>query len=134
MELHERVRYLRTVILNDMSQKDFADRLGVSRDEINNIEGNRLKKPEQKRPLFLLMCNEFNIDERWLLDGIGDPQPLQSKEDEIAELVGAALNGSNDFKKAVIRMICSRSDSELLALENALRAVYEGIANEKDQG
>ena len=43
MELHERVRYLRTVLLDDMTQKDFADALGVSRDEINNIEGNRLK-------------------------------------------------------------------------------------------
>lgn len=134
MELHDRVRYLRTTILNDMSQKDFADLLGVSRDEINNIEGNRLKKPEQKRPLFLLMCSQFNVDERWLLDGIGDPRPIQSKDDEIAELVGFALNGSNDFKKAVIRMICSRTDKELEALEAALRALYENIEKEKSQG
>ena len=49
---------------------------------------------------------------------------------EIAELVGQALNGSNEFKKAVIRMICSRTDSELKVLEDALRIVYESIKEE----
>jgi hypothetical protein len=56
----------------------------------------------------------------------------KSREEEIVELVGSALTGSSEFKKAVIRMICSRSDEELKALEAALMAVYEGI--KKDQG
>ena len=54
----------------------------------------------------------------------------KTKEEEISEMVGSALSGSSDFKKAVIRMICSRSDKELEALEAALRAVYENIKNE----
>ena len=58
----------------------------------------------------------------------------KSREEEISELVGAALNGSSDFKKAVIRMICSRTDKELEALEGALRNIYENIQKEKSQG
>ena len=43
MELHERVRYLRKDILKQ-TQSEFAAALGTSRDAINNIEGNRLKR------------------------------------------------------------------------------------------
>lgn len=106
MELHERVRYLRTVLLDDMTQKDFADILGVSRDEINNIEGNRLKKPEQKRPLLLLMCNKFNVDERWLLDDIGDPRILpapDSDSDYINDLLNELDNPFIDAIRAVMQ-------------------------------
>ena len=106
MELHERVRYLRTVLLDDMTQKDFADVLEVSRDEINNIEGNRLKKPEQKRPLLLLMCKQFNVDERWLLDGIGDPGILPAPDaetDYINDLLSELDNPFIDASRAVMQ-------------------------------
>lgn len=106
MELHERVRYLRTILLDDMTQKDFADVLEVSRDEINNIEGNRLKKPEQKRPLLLLMCKQFNVDERWLLDGIGDPRILPAPDaetDYINDLLSELDNPFIDAIRAVMQ-------------------------------
>lgn len=106
MELHERVRYLRTVLLDDMTQKDFADALGVSRDEINNIEGNRLKKPEQKRPLLRLMCRQFNVDEHWLLDDIGQPRLLPAPDaetDYINDLLSELDNPFIDAIRAVMQ-------------------------------
>ena len=57
-------------------------------------------------------------------------QAAKSREEEIAELVGNALQGSSEFKKAVIKMICSRSDKELEVLHEALLAVYENIKKE----
>ena len=36
---------------------------------INNIENNRLAKPEQKLSLIKLMCREFSVNEEWLLHG-----------------------------------------------------------------
>ena len=54
-------------------------------------------------------------------------QPPMTKEEEIAQLVNGAINGSSEFKRAVIKMICSRTDSELEALEAALRSVYENL-------
>ena len=76
------------------------------------------------------ICRIFDIQEDWLRHGLEPMRAAKSKEEEIAELVGSALTGSNDFKHAVIRMICSRSDDELKALENALRAVYDDIKKE----
>ena len=78
------------------------------------------------------ICRIFDIQEDWLRYGLDPMRAAKSREEEIAELVGSALSGSNDFKKAVIRMICSRTEDELKTLESALLAVYEGI--KKDQG
>lgn len=78
------------------------------------------------------ICRIFDIQEDWLKHGLEPMRAAKSREEEIAELVGSALTGSSDFKKAVIKMICSRTDEELKALEAALQAVYDGI--KKDQG
>ena len=78
------------------------------------------------------ICRIFDIQEDWLRYGLEPMRASKSREEEIAELVGSALTGSSDFKKAVIKMICSRTDEELKTLEAALQAVYEGM--KKDQG
>ena len=67
MEMHDRIRELRKNYLH-MSQAAFGSKLGVNRDVINNIENNRLAKPEQKLSLIKLMCREFSVNEEWLLN------------------------------------------------------------------
>ena len=68
MEIYERIRDLRKNHLK-MSMEAFGNRLGVSRDTINNIEHNRLARPDQKMTLYKLICSEFNVNEEWLLNG-----------------------------------------------------------------
>jgi transcriptional regulator with XRE-family HTH domain len=70
MEIYERIRELRKNHLK-MSMEAFGNRLGVSRDTINNIEHNRLARPDQKMTLYKLICSEFNVNEDWLLNGTG---------------------------------------------------------------
>jgi transcriptional regulator with XRE-family HTH domain len=112
-----------------LSQEKFADKIKRSRGEVANII---YDKTIPKDKIIEATCEAFDIQEDWLKHGLEPMRAAKSREDEIAELVGSALSGSSDFKKAVIRMICSRSDEELKALEAALLAVYEGI--KKDQG
>lgn len=68
MDVFERVRHLRKNVLK-MSMSQFGEKLGVSRDVISNIEGNRLARPEQKLSLMKLIAKTFNVREEWLLNG-----------------------------------------------------------------
>ena len=88
MEIYERIRELRKKHLK-MSMEVFGKRLGVSRDTINNIELNRLARPEQKMSLYKLICSEFNISEEWLLNGTGDM--YASNEAEYGALIDLSL-------------------------------------------
>ena len=126
--MNERIKHFRKDILK-MSQKDFAEQLGLSENFVWMIEkGNRIPSDRTISDI----CRIFDIQEDWLRHGLEPMRAAKSREEEIADLVGSALTGSSEFKKSVIRMICSRTDEELKALEAALQAVYDGI--KKDQG
>jgi len=68
MEVYERIRELRKHYLN-LTQEAFAEKLGVSRSVIKNIELNALARPDQKLSLIKLMCKEFSVNEDWILYG-----------------------------------------------------------------
>ncbi len=70
-QLGERVKTLRKQHLN-LSQNEFGNILGVSRDVIANIELNRLSTPLQNKSLLKLICIEFNVNEEWLKSGNGE--------------------------------------------------------------
>lgn len=112
-----------------LSQEKFAEKINRSRGEVANIIYDKTVPKDQ---IIKSTCDAFGIQEDWLKHGLEPMRAAKSREEEIADLVGSALTGSSDFKKAVIKMICSRTDEELKTLEAALLAVYEGI--KKDQG
>ena len=111
------------------TQERFADSLNLKRNTIATYELDRSVPSDRT---ISDICRIFNIEEDWLRHGLEPMRMEKSREEEIAELVGAALVGSNDFKKSVIRMICTRSDAELKVLEDSLRAIWQDI--EKYQG
>lgn len=111
------------------TQERFADSLNLKRNTIATYELDRSVPSDRT---ISDICRIFNIEEDWLRHGLEPMRMEKSREEEIAELVGAALVGSNDFKKSVIRMICTRSDAELKVLEDSLRAIWQDI--EKNQG
>lgn len=76
------------------------------------------------------ICKTFGVHEDWLRYGLEPMKVEKTKEEEISEMVGLALTGSNEFKRSVVKMICSRTDNELEVLEASLRAVFDGIKNE----
>ena len=100
MEIYERIRELRKKHLK-MSMEVFGKRLGVSRDTINNIELNRLARPDQKMSLYKLICSEFGVSEEWLLNGTGDM--WDNKEAEYGTLIDRVMTGENEFAKNIFK-------------------------------
>lgn len=107
-----------------LSQAAFAEKISLSRNYVAMIE---IGQREPSERTVSDICRIFGIRKDWLLTGEGEMKEPMTREEEIAELVGQALNGSNEFKLAVVKMICSRTDSELQTLEAALRKIYESL-------
>jgi len=103
MEIYERIKLLRKKHLK-LTQDDFGERLGVSRDTISNIELNRLAKPEQKTSLLKLICKEFNVNEEWLLNGI---EPMFVDADTITLDEFAKQNNATDLEINIMKAYLS---------------------------
>lgn len=121
--MNTRVTYLRKSL--NLTQEEFAKNLGLSRNYIWMIEKGERVPPDRT---ISDICRIYGIQEDWLRYGLEPMRAEKSEEEQIAELVGSALNGSSRLKKAVIKMICSKSDAELQALEDMLRKLYEEIS------
>lgn len=53
-----------------LSQEEFGNRIGVSRSAICNYESGIRPVSNQ---VILAVCREFNVDELWMRNGVGDP-------------------------------------------------------------
>jgi transcriptional regulator with XRE-family HTH domain len=81
-DVNERIKILRSEILG-LTMESFAERLGVTRSAISNIESGRRNVSEQ---VFRAIIREFGVREDWLRNGEGEA--LHSSESkEIDELV-----------------------------------------------
>lgn len=107
-----------------LTKTAFANSINISQPYLSQICSGQ-REPSDRTVSDI--CRVYGINEAWLREGVGDMYVPKTREETIAELVGSALTGSNDFKKAVIQMICSRTDQELETLEGALRAIYESL-------
>lgn len=114
MQLYERIKHLRKDILG-LTQTDFGKRLGVNRDTIKNIELNALAKPEQKEPLYRLICKEFDINYDWLINGTGDVF-VESDESIVDEL--AAKYNLDDMGRRIIENFLKLNDAQRKVIED----------------
>lgn len=128
MEIYERIRELRKKHLK-MSMEVFGKRLGVSRDTINNIELNRLARPEQKMSLYKLICSEFGINENWLLNGTGDM--YADDKTEYDTLIDRVMTGQNEFAKNIFKTFALFDESDWEALQ-AMIEKYLNVADAED--
>ena len=69
--------------MHNLSQREFGERLGVSRDVISNIEYNRV---EPKDLLISHICKVYGVNEKWLRTGKGNMQELVSPDRLVAAL------------------------------------------------
>ncbi len=79
-----------------LTQQEFAERLGIKRNAVTNYEVGRNEPADM---VISLICREFNVSERWLRTGEGEPFIKKSRSEEIFEYV-ERIRGVNDNFKA----------------------------------
>lgn len=84
--MQERFKQLRKAL--NLSQDEFAARLGLTRGAIANIELGRT----DARPLFIsLVCSTYDVSETWLRTGEGEMFNPKTPDEELAAFMGSVL-------------------------------------------
>lgn len=113
MILKDRIKKLRREL--DLTQQEFADKIGTSR---GNIGAYEVGKNAPSDAVISLICTKFNVNENWLRHGNGEMFAELDMEDQLMAWAGKVLGGQDSkFKKRFVTMLMGLSDSEWEFLE-----------------
>ena len=117
--MNERLKKLRKEL--DMTQQEFADRIGIKRNSLANYETGRNTPIDA---IIVSICREFNVNENWLRTGEGEMFVEMSYDDEIAQFVGLVMGEEDDsFKKRLISGLAALDDNGWKVLEDFLDSI-----------
>ena len=111
--MNQRIKQLRRNL--DLTQQDFAERIGLKQNSIALIESGKRNISNQA---VLSICREFNVNETWLRTGEGEMFNALSRDEQIAYRLGAMLAGQGDtIQKRLIAALSDLDESEWAAVE-----------------
>lgn len=120
-EMNERLKKLRKTL--DLTQQEFADRIGSKRNTIAKYETDT---NVPSAAVISLICREFNVNEHWLRDGTGEMFIEQTQDEQIAAFVGDLLKGEDDsFKRRLISGLAALDDNGWKVLEDFLDSIQK---------
>lgn len=121
--MKDRIKKIRKEL--DLTQQEFADRIGVKRGGIANYE---IGRNEPTDSVISLICREFNVNEDWLRTGEGEMFIKLTRDEEMAKLTKQLLNEEEDsFKNRLISVLANLTDVQW----EVLAEVAEKLSNEK---
>lgn len=117
--MNERIKKLRRFL--DLTQQEFADKLGTTR---NNIAGYEIGRRSPSEAVISLICRTFNVSDAWLRTGEGEMFVQRSEEDELATAVDRLITGeSAEFKRRLVNALSTLKDEHWLLLEQKLKEI-----------
>lgn len=119
--MNERLKKLRKTL--DMTQQEFADKIGIKRNSLANYETGRNTPIDA---IVVSICREFNVNEEWLRTGNGEMFIQLSRNEEIAEFVGQLMSDEDDsFKKRLISGLAALDENGWKVLEDFLDSIQK---------
>ena len=111
--MKDRIKQLRKAL--DLTQQEFADRIGIKRNSYANYETGRNTPIDA---IIVSICREFNVNEEWLRTGSGEMFLPLDRNADIAKLTKELLNEESDsFKNRFVSMLANLSVEEWEFLE-----------------
>lgn len=98
----------------------FAERLNVSQAFVSQLCSG-VKQPSDRT--IADICREFNVNEIWLREGVGEMFQEKTVSEELAEFFGDVLNRKEDaeFKRAFLTILARMSPEEWRMVEAKAR-------------
>lgn len=103
--MHERIKELRKHF--NLTQQEFADRLGIKRGAVANYEIGRNVPIDA---VIALICREFGVNENWLRYGEGEMATVSTRDEELAAFMGRVLSDRPDSIRRRLIYALSRLD------------------------
>lgn len=98
-----------------LSQKEFGEKLGVSRDVVSNAELGRV----DMKPIFVShLCSTFNVNEAWLRTGEGEMFLPEDRDNALMAWVGEVLADESDsFRRRYLNVLRSLTPEDWKRME-----------------
>lgn len=121
MEFKDRLKELRKA--EKLTQREFADKLGIKRSTISNYD---IGRSEPSKSVISLICRTFSVSETWLRTGEGSMYTEDREEKRVVAFMSDALSlESNDFRKQFISTLAELNSDEWSLLEKIVKIIAE---------
>lgn len=129
--MNGRIKYLRKEIL-ELSQKDFADKLGLSENFVWMIEkGTRTPSDRTISDI----CREFGVREEWLRTGELPMKKSLSRQAEITKFVGNAMRDESKIDtQRILTALMDATPDEIEAIARFAKRIAAQYNEEKKDG
>lgn len=107
-----------------LTQAEFGERIGVKGNTITGYETG-IRTPSDA--IITSICREFGVDRIWLETGAGEPFRAESRNEQIARILGSAIGGSGTARDRFIRAVASLPDDKFDWLEQMVLQMAEKI-------
>lgn len=89
----------------NLTQQEFADRLGIKRTTIANYESGRNEPVDS---VIALIHREFHVNEAWLRSGVGEMKTDMTLQQELTLMFADVLKSAPDKRSAIIAALLSQ--------------------------
>lgn len=108
--MNNRIKMVREAL--GLSQREFGEKIGVSRDVISNIEYGRV---QTKELLLKHICELYEVNEQWMRTGQGEMflvKPKNKKADEALAIFQSLRPEFQDYALEQIRQLARLQDKQ----------------------
>ena len=129
--MNERLKKLRKTL--DLTQQDFANRIGVKRNTVATYEMGRSSPSDSA---VSLICREFNVNEDWLRNGGSDDDMFikLNEDEELAMYTQMLLDSTTDdvIANMIKKFICIYEKLDPNSKKILMNIADELIVNQKN--
>ena len=124
--MKDRIRTLRKAL--DLTQQEFADRIGVKRNTVGQYE---IGRNDPTDTVISLICKEYNVNEKWLRSGEGE-MFIPDAKDEL-DALAKKYNYSGAIQ-VLIEKLVTLPPNQQEAVTDFLIEFAAGVQSLKDAG
>ena len=121
--MNERVKELRKYL--GLTQDKFGEKLGIKKSAVSKIEKSENGVTDQ---MFKSICREFNVNEEWLRDGVGEMFVKRDKLQIISEFADDMIKEPESFKTRLFESLAKLDEKDWIAIGQ----IFDKLTGSKD--